>query len=237
VLGLWIRNGIEETPAFTRLQQEGRVAKLPVVDVLRTYRRELLTAILIKSCETAAFYIFAVFLVSYATGVLGYARFTALEAIAVSALVGTTMIPVYGWLSDRVGRRLMFLAGSAAIVAVIGPYFWLLSLQSTWGILLGSVIALGLIWPIVAAAESTLLAEMFGPAVRYSGISLGYQIGAALAGGTAPLIGTMLLVADHNRWRWIACYIALIALVAFLAVFRGAHLSNEREMGSAVVST
>jgi MFS family permease len=229
-LGLWIRNGIGETPAFVQLQKEGRVAKSPILDVLRTYRRELLTAILIKSCETAAFYIFAVFLVSYATGVLGYTRFTTLAAIASSAFVGTVMIPVYGWLSDRVGRRLMFLAGAAAIIVFAGPYFWLLSLRSAATILLASVIALGLIWPIVAAAESTLLAEMFGPAVRYSGISLGYQIGAALAGGTAPLIGTVLLVADHNRWRWIACYIALIALVAFFAVFLGVRVQHDRSV-------
>jgi MHS family shikimate/dehydroshikimate transporter-like MFS transporter len=71
---------------------------------------------------------------------------------------------------------------------------------------------------------------MFGPAVRYSGISLGYQIGAALAGGTAPLIGTVLLVADHNRWRWIACYIALIALVAFFAVFLGVRVQHDRSV-------
>ena len=177
-----------------------------------------------KCGETGAFYIFAVFIVSYATGRLGYSRPVALVAVAAGALVATIMMPVYGRLSDRIGRRSMFLAGSLALIVVISPYFWLLSLRSTFGIVLASVIAIGLVWSIVAAAESTPLAEMFRPEVRYSGISLGYQLGAALAGGTAPLIGTMLLVTDHGRWRWIACYIAVISLISFFAVLRGVVL-------------
>jgi MFS family permease len=75
-------------------------------------------------------------------------------------------------------------------------------------------------WPSVTATLSTLLAEMFQPEVRYSGISVGYQIGGALVGGTAPLVGTLLLAADHGRWRWIACYIAGISLVSFIAASR-----------------
>jgi MFS family permease len=237
VLGLWIRTGIDETPDFSQLQGEGRVARFPMIDLLRTYRREVLSAILIKCGETGAFYIFAVFLLSYATGNLGYSRVTTLAAIAVGAFVGTIMIPVYGWVSDRVGKRALFLAGSSALIVFAGPYFWLLSSRSTSGILLASVIALGLIWPIVAAAESTLLAEMFGVEVRYSGISLGYQIGAALAGGTAPLVGTVLLVMDHGRWRWIACYVALISLVSFLAVLREIVVRRERKIQSVYLPT
>jgi MFS family permease len=224
VLGLWIRNGIDETPDFKKIQGEGRVARLPIVILLHSYRREVMTAILAKCGETGAFYIFAVFIVSYATGRLGYSRPMAFVAIAAGALVGTITMPVYGSLSDRIGRRSLFLAGSVALIVIAGPYFWLLSLRSTVGIVLASVIAIGLVWPIVAAAESTLLAEMFRPEVRYSGISLGYQLGAALAGGTAPLIGTMLLVTDNGRWRWIACYVAVISLISLLAVLRGVVL-------------
>jgi MFS family permease len=90
---------------------------------------------------------------------------------------------------------------------------------------------------LVATAESTLLAEMFGVEVRYSGISLGYQVGAALAGGTAPLVGTVLLVTDHGRWRWIACYVALISLVSFLAVLRGVVVPRECKIQSVSLPT
>src|SRR5882672_2229760 len=225
-LGLWIRHGINETPQFKKLQSEGEVAQFPVGELLRNYRREVLTAVLVKFGETGSFYMFAVFLVSYATTTLGYSRATTLTAIAVVAFVATVMIPLCGLLSDRVGRRKVFLAGSAGLIAFSGPYFWLLSQRSTFCILVASVVAIGLIWPLVTATLSTLLAEMFQPQVRYSGISVGYQIRGALVGGTAPLVGTLLLAADHGRWRWIACYIAGISLVSFIAASRSVQASR-----------
>jgi MFS family permease len=225
-LGLWIRNGIDETPDFTKLRTEGRVARFPVLNLLRTCRREVLTAILVKFGETGSFYMFAVFLVSYATTTLGYSRATTLTAIAVGALIATATIPLCGLLSDRFGRRAIFMAGCAGLIAFSAPYFWLLSQRSTFCILVASAVAIGLIWPMVTATLSTLLAEMFQPEVRYSGISVGYQIGGALVGGTAPLVGTLLLAADHGRWRWIACYIAGISLVSFIAASRSVQASR-----------
>jgi metabolite-proton symporter len=226
VLGLWIRNGIDETPTFKVVQAAGRIARYPVLELLRKYRREVLTAIFVKFGETGSFYIFAVFLVSYATNELGYSRLTALVAVAAGALVATVMIPVYGLLSDRIGRRSAFLIGSGSLVSFAGPYFWLLSQRSTFYIVVATVVALGLVWSLVTASMCTLLAEMFQPEVRYSGISLGYQIGAALVGGTAPLVATLLLSADHGRWRMIAVYIVVIALISFVAVARGVERSG-----------
>jgi MFS family permease len=219
-LGLWIRNGIDETPEFKKLQSEGVVARFPVGELLRNYRREVLTAVLVKFGETGSFYMFAVFLVSYATTNLRYSRPTALTAIAVGALIATFTIPLCGLLSDRIGRRPVFLAGSVGLIAFSAPYFWLLSQRSTVCILIASIIAIGVIWPLVTATLSSLLAEMFQPRVRYSGISFGYQIGGALVGGTAPLVGTLLLALDHGRWRWIACYIASISLISCIAVLQ-----------------
>jgi MFS family permease len=219
-LGLWIRNGIDETPEFKKLQSEGAVARFPVGELLRNYRREVLTAVLVKFGETGSFYMFAVFLVSYATTNLGYSRPTVLTAIAVGALIASFSIPLCGLLSDRIGRRPVFLAGSVGLIAFSAPYFWLLSQRSTVCILIASIIAIGLIWPLVTATLSSLLAEMFQPRVRYSGISFGYQIGGALVGGTAPLVGTLLLALDHGRWRWIACYIAGISLISCIAVLQ-----------------
>jgi metabolite-proton symporter len=224
-LGLLIRSGIDETPQFRKLQSEGGVAKFPVAELLRNYRSEVLTAVLVKFAETGPFYIFAVFLVSYATTNLGYSRPTVLTAIAAAALVATFIIPLCGLLADRVGRRPVFLAGSLGLIIFSAPYFWLLSQRSVVCILAASIIALGLIWPFITATLSTLLAEMFPPKVRYSGISLGYQIGGALVGGTAPLVGTLLLAHDNGRWRWIACYIASLSLISGMAVIRSAKLT------------
>ncbi len=219
-LGLWIRKGIDETPQFKMLQSKGDIAQFPVGELLRSHRRDVLTAVLVKFGETGSFYMFAVFLVSYATTTLGYSRPITLTAIAVGALIATFTIPMFGLLSDRIGRRPVFLAGSVALIAFSAPYFWLLSQRSTLCIIAASIIAIGLIWPLVTATLSTVLAEMFQPRVRYSGISFGYQIGGALVGGTAPLVGTLLLALDHGRWRWIACYIASISLISSIAVLQ-----------------
>ena len=221
LLGLWIRNGIDETPGFKAVQTAGRVARYPILELLRKYRREVLTAVLVKFGETGSFYIFAVFLVSYATKNLGYSRLTVLVAVAAGAMVATAMIPVCGLLSDRIGRRSTFRIGSAGLVLFVGPYFWLLSQRSTFCIFFATILTIGLVYPFMAASLSTLLAEMFQPEVRYSGISLGYQIGAALVGGTAPLVATLLLSADHGRWRWIAVYIVVLTLISVAAVVRG----------------
>ena len=222
-LGLWIRGGIEETPEFRAVQSAGRVVRFPVLDLLRNDRREVLRAILVKFGETGSFYIFAVFVVGYATKELGYTRLTTLAAVAAGALVATITIPACGLLSDRIGRQATFRIGLVGLILFAGPYFWLLSQRGTLYILLATVAAIGLIWPFVTASLSTLLSEMFRPEVRYSGISLGYQIGGALVGGTAPLVATLLLVADHGRWRFIAVYLATISLVSLAAVPRG-HL-------------
>jgi MFS family permease len=114
-LGLWIRNGIDETPDFTTLRTEGRVARFPILDLLRSFRRQVLTAILVKFGETGSFYMFAVFLVSYATTTLGYSRATTLTAIAVGAFVATITIPLCGLVSDSLGRRRVFLAGCVTL--------------------------------------------------------------------------------------------------------------------------
>ena len=219
-LGLWIRNGIDETPQFKFVQSSGHVVRFPVLDLLRNYRRDVFTAILVKFGETASFYIFAVFLVGYATKELGYPRLTALAAVAAGAFVATAMIPACGYLSDRIGRRTTFRIGLTGLIIFAGPYFWLLSRRSTFSIVFASVVAIGFIWPFITASLGTLLAEMFRPEVRYSGISLGYQIGAALVGGTAPLVATLLLAEDHGNWRWIAVYIAIISAISFVAAPR-----------------
>src|SRR5262249_32362150 len=103
-----------------------------------------------------------------------------------------------------------------------------LSQRSIFTLVLASVVALGLIWPLVTSVLSTMLAELFDTSVRYSGISLGYQLGAALVGGTAPLLATLLLSADQRRSRYIALYIAAIALIYWVAAARGVSVSRLR---------
>lgn len=228
ILGFWMRNGVDETQAFKALQNSKRVARYPLVELLKSYRWQVLRAILVKFGETATFYVFAVFLVSYATESLGYARITVLIAVAVGALVASIAIPLWGRVADSRGPRTVFAIGSVGLIVFAAPFFWLLSARSTLHLFAATTIALGLIWPLVTAPLSTLLADLFPVEVRYSGISLGYQLGAAIAGGTAPFVATLLLSFDEGRWGWIAGYMMAMAFVSLLSVGRRTRTHRQR---------
>ena len=218
ILGLWIRSGLAETPAFREAQESGNVAKLPIKDTFRDHWRSVLVAIGAKITETAPFYMFATFVVSYATGVLDYANSTALNAVSAGALVSTIMIPLMGRLSDTIGRAPLYLIGTALIGAFAAPFFMLLDLQMNWAVYVAVIVGLGVIWAPITATIGTLTSEIFSTRVRYTGVTLGYQIGAALAGGTAPLIATWLLSRYDNSWVPIAIYLAVLAAVSLVAV-------------------
>lgn len=216
-IGLWIRGGLAETPAFREAKERGDVAKLPIADTFRYHWRSVLIATGMKVVETAPFYIFATFVVSYATGVLSFERSTVLNAVSLGALVSTFAILGMGALSDRVGRKPIFLIGAIAIAVFMAPFFMLLSIGMNWAVYFAIVIGLGVVWPPVTAMLGTMTSEIFSTRVRYTGVTLGYQIGAAIAGGTAPLIATWFLREFDNAWQPIAAYIAVLAVISFVA--------------------
>lgn len=217
-VGLAIRRGLDETPAFRAAKESGNVAKLPIAETLRHHWRSVLVAIGAKVVETAPFYIFATFVVSYATGTLDYERSEALNAVSLGALVSTIMIPVMGSLSDRLGRPALYRTGAVLIALFAAPFFLLLDLRATWAIFAAVVIGVGIVWPPVTATLGTLTSEIFSTRVRYTGVTLGYQIGAAVAGGTAPLVATALLEWSGGQWWPIAALLVFYAAVSLIAV-------------------
>jgi MFS family permease len=220
-LGLWIRHGLDETPDFKKAKETGNVAKMPLVETLRDHWREVLIAAGLKVVETAPFYIFSTFVVSYAVNTLAYTKVSALNAVMIGAAVASLMIPLMGWLSDKIGRKTVYIIGILSIAAFIVPYFMLLDTKTTWGLTIATVVALGILWAPVTAVLGTMSSEIFSTRVRYTGITLGYQLGAALAGGTAPLIATYLLSRYDGSWTPVALYMmgtVLVSLVAVLAV-------------------
>lgn len=217
-IGLWIRKGLSETPAFQDAKDSGDVAKLPLVEVLRDHWRSVLVAIGGKVFEVAPFYLFATFVVSYATGTLDFARSTVLNAVTAGAFVSTFMILLSGALSDRFGRRRTFLVGVIATGAFMVPFFLLLNIGMDWGVYAAVIIGLGIVWPPVTATFGTFLSELFPTRVRYTGITLASQVGSALAGGTAPLIATWMLATFGGSWTPIAVYFIGLAVISTVSV-------------------
>lgn len=230
ILGLWIRKDIDETPDFQKVKKSGQVAKAPLRDTIKHHWREVLIAAGLKVVETAPFYIFSTFVVSYATTTLTYQKSQALEAVTLGALVATIMIPLMGLLSDRVGRQRIYAVSVFVLGLFIVPWFMLLNTGTTWGIVLATVIAFGVLWAPVTAVLGTLCSEIFSANVRYIGITLGYQLGAALAGGTAPLIATGLLAKYDGNWVPVAWYLGVTVAISLIAIFCASRINRERHL-------
>ncbi len=195
------------------------MAKAPLRDTLTHHWREVLIAAGLKVVETAPFYIFSTFIVSYATTTLTYQKSQVLEAVTLGALVATVMIPLMGLLSDKIGRKRMYAVSVALLGLFIVPWFMLLDTGTTWAIMLATVVMFGIIWAPITAVLGTLCSEIFSANVRYTGITLGYQIGAALAGGTAPLIATGLLAKYDGDWVPVAWYLGATVTISLIAIF------------------
>jgi MFS family permease len=141
-----------------------------------------------------------------------------------------------GTLSDRLGRPRVYLAGAVLIAAFAAPFFLLLDIGMDWAVYAAVVIGLGVVWPPVTATLGTLMSEIFSTKVRYTGVTLGYQIGAALAGGTAPLLATWLLAASGGSWWPIAVYLVLTAVISIVAVSLSPRVTR-REAATTAVTT
>ncbi|WP_068677481.1 MFS transporter [Oceanobacillus sp. Castelsardo] len=232
LFGLWIRKGIDETPAFKKAQEAGEISKLPIADTLRYHWRAVLIAMGAKVVETAPFYIYGTFIVSYATSNLSFSESEALNAVVIGSLVATILIPIIGHLSDRIGRKKIYLFGIVATVLYAFPYFWMLQQGSVFLLVLATVIGLGFIWGSLNAVQGTMMSEFFPAKIRNTGISLGYQLGAAVAGGTAPLVATALLATFNNSYVPVALYMmlaAVISLIAIISIKGNGHVKEETD--------
>ena len=215
--GLWIRNRVDETPSFRKVKSEARAVKVPIVETFRHHTRAVLVTIGAKFIETSTFFIFATFTISYAAR-LGYSRGVILNAVLLSAVLAIPAMLFFGSLSDRIGRKKVFVGGVILMALYAVPYFWLLSQKSVLLLNVACIIGFSIIWSTYGSVLGTLFAESFSANVRYTGISLGYQIGAALVGGPAPLIATALLVAFNDHYAPIAVFVIACAAISLIAI-------------------
>ncbi|WP_243633321.1 MFS transporter [Paenibacillus xerothermodurans] len=217
-IGLWIRKGIDETPAFQEAKKSGNIARVPLFQTLRYHWKAVLITAGAKFAETGPYYIFATFVIAYATGYLGYETSTVLNAVAIANLVTIIMIPCMGKLSDKVGRKPLYIGGTVAMILFAFPYFYLLSLQSAFWLTVATVIAIGIIWAPLEAVMGTMFSEVFSTNIRYTGISVGNQLGAAVFGGTAPMIALALLHAFNDSWVPVAIYIIVAGVISLISL-------------------
>ncbi len=229
-LGMWIRNGLDETPAFVQAQKTGKIAKVPLFVTLKYQWREVILATGLKVAETAPFYILSTFVLTYVTNTLKMPRTEALTAITWATIICTIMIPIMGRIADNVSRKKLYTWGVVIFMLYAFPYFWLLNTKSPLLITVASVLGLGIIWTPITATLGTLYSEIFPANVRYTGATIGYQAGAALAGGTAPLVATGLMIAYDGSYIPVAIYFmftCFISLVSILCI-KESHLDIDK---------
>ena len=210
-VGLYIRLGILETPVFAKLVAERKIERTPMWSVIRRHPKEILLSAFARMAEQAPFYIFTAFIFSYGTGTLHVSRDFLLTAVLAASVLSFFSIPFFGHLSDRIGRKNMYLIG-AVVTGVFGfIYFGLLNTGAASIIFLAIVLSL-VPHDMMYGPQAALIAESFTGRLRYSGASLGYQLASIIAGGPAPLIATWLFGAYHTPYA-IAAYIAICAVV------------------------
>lgn len=216
-IGMWIRNRVDETPAFKKIRATQSEKRIPIVETFKHHRREVFIAIGAKVVETSTFFFYATFSISYMTQ-LGYAKTDILNIVLLSALLAVPMMLWFGHLSDRIGRKPVFIGGAIGLIVWIFPFFWLINLHEIWAAVSAIVIGFSVVWASYGAMMGTILAEAFPAEVRYTGMSLGYQIGAAVIGGPLPLIATSLLAGFSGAYWPLATLFIICACISICAV-------------------
>jgi MFS transporter, MHS family, shikimate and dehydroshikimate transport protein len=222
-VGLYVRLRLYETPAFSEVQEEEGEVQLPILEVFRSYPKNILLAIGARVASDGGFYVFSVFILDYATRTLGLPRSTILIGIAIASLFEIFTIPAFGLVSDRTGRRPIYLIGTAIMLVLIYPYFLLIGTGSTVLVILASVLALSIAHATMYGPMSAFFAELFGTNVRYSGVSIGYQLASIIGGGLGPLIATSLVAAAGGSFWPVAAWMVLLCVITFVSVLVAAE--------------
>ncbi len=217
-VGLYLRSGIAESRGFEEVKVSGALAVAPVRDVVITRWAELLRAIGMNGLNSAAFYIVFVYLTTYLTTVLTFPMGTSLTINTLSLIVLTLILPVTGALSDRVGRKPLLMGSAVGLAVLSYPLFWLISHETVVAVFTAQLAFTALL-ALYFGPMPAVMTELFPTRERCSGISISYNVAAAIFGGSAPLIATYLMQVTGTASAP-AIYIVLSSIVALLAMFK-----------------
>jgi MFS transporter, MHS family, shikimate and dehydroshikimate transport protein len=215
VVGLVIRFQVDETPVFQQLRRSKKTVKLPVLEALTKYRRETVIAVGLKITDVAWVGILTVFAVTYLTQQLRMPRSVVLAAITLAGLIEVFAMPLAGWLSDVIGRRIIYLVGTTFGILLAFPIFWLFDSRDPTVVTVAIVVGICLCQGIVFALHASFMPELFGTDARYSGVSLGFQLGAAIGGGLTPVIAAVIVTRTGATWPVSLILVALGILTVF----------------------
>ncbi|MEV4729994.1 shikimate transporter [Saccharopolyspora sp. NPDC049426] len=217
-IALWIRAGVPESEVFREQVAEAEPAKrkLPVLEALRQHPAAFFQIIGLRLGELLTMYIVTTFALAYATKQYGFDSGFMLTVALLVGGIGIVTIPLFAWISDRYGRKPVFITG--AVVGVIGavPYFLSMQAGSEILVVVSSVVLVNIAHDLIVSVQQPLLTELFGPEYRYSGAGLGYQVAAAVGGGFTPAIATALVLLGGGSWHWVAAYLGAGCLVSAL---------------------
>jgi metabolite-proton symporter len=217
-VGIYIRTHLPDSAEFEANKNRAPSPEhLPIVTLVRRHPREILLAMGLRVAENGGSYIFLAFALAYGK-FAGVAQDVMLLGVMVSMTLGLGTMVMFGHLSDRFGRRPIFLAGALGMVAVAFPFFWLIDTGSTPLVLLAFVLANSLCHAAMVGTLPAFFSELFTTEVRYTGMAFGHEIASVFAGGLSPLIATALLATFEASWP-VAAYLIFLGSVSVIAVF------------------
>jgi MHS family shikimate/dehydroshikimate transporter-like MFS transporter len=230
-VGAFVRSRISETPVFVEMQAKQKLCQRPFVEAVTKERGSFLLAVGLKLTEVTWVYMLSVFTVLYATTKLGLSKSLILDAVLYAALLELITIPFFGWLSDQIGRRILFILGALFTIGFAFPFFWMIQTKSPAIVVAAIIIAMNFGHGMMFALESTYFPELFKGPVRCSGASFGFQLSAAIGGGLAPIIATGI-VGQSATTMVVSLMLVVIALVTLFSAFKAketldADLSGE----------
>lgn len=226
IIGLAIRFGVEESPEFKAIAEKGETAKYPVLEVLRTCKRQILYAACAVTIGSAGFFFTNTFMLTYVTQYQGISRATILDCLFLVTILQFISQPISALLAERIGEGRFLMLAALLSMAVPYPMFLLVGTQNLALMTLGiamAVVTLSGLYAVIAG----YMAQAFPAHLRYSGISIAYQLICAIAGGSTPIIGTLLATRYAGQWLPLAIFFSLLAGISLFGVCGLARLRGE----------
>ena len=228
LVGLFVRLRLEETPVFTKaVLARGKVERNPAMQALRRHPRNFLVVLGARMAENGLGYLFPVFGLSYVINTLGVAKSAALSALMLAFVVELFAILGFAALSDRVGRRPVYLFGACAGIVLAFPFFWMVGTREWIWIALAFILARAEVTAAMFGPQAAYFAELFPPQRRFAGFAFARELGSLLAGGPAPFLATALVAWAGGGWWPVACYVVVLSGITAYAVWCGPETFEE----------